>query len=415
MWAGALGVLLFLVSRGSSTRPSSEPARRAAGAPVLGPDDREPASRELGARELFEEAPPSSYRLDRRHTGRSPFRGPSEANLRWSQEAGPRIVGQPVVGADGRVFVGVAGRRQDGDRWRPHGELVCFAADGRELWRRDLRGPVWSTPLIDASGRIYVGSDAGLFFALDPDGSTRWSVETGRAADAGSSFGPDGAIHFAAGDEVWKVSPEGEVLWRFAAREKVFAAPAIDDDGTVFVGSQDDHLYALSSEGRMRWAYRTAGDNDSSPAIGEDGTIYFGSDDHHVYALSQDGELRWSIDLEGYVRAPVALSSKGAVLASVFGPRPRIVAIDALTGRAIWSFRLSVTASEDAGSRSGPLVDREGSIYVGGHDRFVYGLSAEGVLRWSFETGGEVDSTPSLAPDGTLLIGADDGRVYAFR
>ena len=100
---------------------------------------------------------------------------------------------------------------------------------------------------------------------------------------------PEGLVHFAAGQDLWAVKPDGTVEWRFRANGKIFTTPAVDEDGTVYVGSQDDHLYAVAADGRLRWSYRTEGDNDSSPVIGDDGTIFFGSDDHKVYALTRDG------------------------------------------------------------------------------------------------------------------------------
>ena len=58
-------------------------------------------------------------------------------------------------------------------------------------------------------------------------------------------------------------------------------------DGTIYVGSDDNHLYALNPDGSEKWRFETGevDDFDCSPAIGEDGTIYFSSKDGHLYAL----------------------------------------------------------------------------------------------------------------------------------
>jgi outer membrane protein assembly factor BamB len=58
----------------------------------------------------------------------------------------------------------------------------------------------------------------------------------------------------------------------------------------VIFGSQDDRLYALERDGRMRWSVELGGDVDSSPALAEDGTIYVGTDDRRLYALRVLGE-----------------------------------------------------------------------------------------------------------------------------
>ena len=75
---------------------------------------------------------------------------------------------------------------------------------------------------------------------------------------------------------------------------------------------------------------------------------------------------------------------------------------------------LSPTESAEVGVASGPLVDAEGSVFFGGHDEFVYSLSAQGALRWVHPVGGAVDASPILTADGTLVIGGDDGVLRAI-
>ena len=55
--------------------------------------------------------------------------------------------------------------------------------------------------------------------------------------------------------------------------------------GTIFVGSQDDHLYAVSAKGRVLWSVELPGDVDSSVAISDGGTLVVGCDDGHLRAL----------------------------------------------------------------------------------------------------------------------------------
>jgi eukaryotic-like serine/threonine-protein kinase len=44
----------------------------------------------------------------------------------------------------------------------------------------------------------------------------------------------------------------------------------------------------------------------------------------------------------------------------------------------------------------------------------VYALdAATGALRWSYTTGGSVQSSPAVA-DGTVYIGSEDANVYAL-
>ena len=56
-----------------------------------------------------------------------------------------------------------------------------------------------------------------------------------------------------------------------------------------------------------------------------------------------------------------------------------------------------------------------GAILFGSQDDRLYCLEPDGHLRWSVELGGDVDSSPTLAADGTIFVGSDDRKLYALR
>ncbi len=47
-------------------------------------------------------------------------------------------------------------------------------------------------------------------------------------------------------------------------------------------------------------------------------------------------------------------------------------------------------------------------------DHNVYALNPDGSLLWSYSTGGKVESSPAIGADGTVYIGSDDRKLYAF-
>jgi hypothetical protein len=101
---------------------------------------------------------------------------------------------------------------------------------------------------VGADGTIYVGSSDGRLYALDSDGSEKWSFATGNV---------------------------------------IFSSPAIGADGTVYIGSFDGRLYAVNSDGSEKWSFATGYWVQSSPAIGADGTVYVGSFDTKLYAITE--------------------------------------------------------------------------------------------------------------------------------
>lgn len=45
----------------------------------------------------------------------------------------------------------------------------------------------------------------------------------------------------------------------------------------------------------------------------------------------------------------------------------------------------------------------------------LYALDGKtGAEKWSYRTGGGIYSTPAIGRDGTVYVGSNDGKVYAF-
>lgn len=114
----------------------------------------------------------------------------------------------------------------------------------------------------------------------------------------------------------------------------------------------------------IRWTHPLRRSSYSSPAVGPDGTIYVGSADA-LYAISPDGQLRWSAPLDDF-------------------------------------------------SISSPAVGRT-MVYSGSTSGTLYAFALEtGLLQWSFATGDEIWSSPTLGPDGTVYVTSSDNTVYAI-
>lgn len=409
MWIVAIAAMVALYMGEEHGRAPGR-TRSSSDALVIDVESEHPAASTLeptAAQAPIPEMPPLAYRGDRRHTGQSPYVGPARPGVFWQLDTHHPVVGQAVVDREGNVYVGS----------RDH-TFYSISRTGGVRWRRDLGSDIYSSPVLDEHGHVFIGSDADYFFCLDVNtGEVVWDIRTDFDVDTGITIGPSGIIYFGSGEELWAVNADGETQWRFRARVKIFSAPAVADDGTIYFGAQDDYFYALSPEGHMLWRIRSdrPDDNDSSAVIGDDGTIYFGSDDRRVYAVDRNGHVLWRADVSGYVRAPVALGRRSDLIVPIFGPHARVASLDRVTGEERWSFAAAPSNATDSGVGSGPIVDRDGNIYFGSDDDFVYAIDPDGGLRWVFQAEGNVDGDPILTPDGALLIGSDDGNLYALR
>jgi len=345
------------------------------------------------------------FRGDARRRHRSSFRGPESApKVHFKVDTGGPIAAMPAIFPNGDVVVASLS-----------GRLLRLSPEGAVLWKAELGERIYSSPLI-TDDLIVLGSDADVVTALSAKtGKTRWSLRVDGDGDTGGALGPNRLILIAAGKVLYALRPSGSIAWRFMMKKKVYASPAVAEDGTVYVGSQDDFLYAISPQGRLLWKRDLGADIDCAAAIGESGTIYVGTDGGQVVALDAKGSIRWRASVSGFVRGGLTVTRDGAVLASTYGPGPRVIALDGKTGVERWSFRIQGTGAAEFGIHGAPLEDAAGALYFGAQDDRIYALDATGKLRWSFDTGGDVDAPLAIGPGGSLYAGSYDGHVYALR
>ena len=218
--------------------------------------------------------------------------------------------------------------------------------------------------------------------------------------------------------KLYVVARDGTLKWSYATGDIIFSSPAVAHDGTIYIGSDDDHLYALvPATAKPRWIVQIGAcpqrvgigpeasrcDVDAGPTVGPDGVIYTGGDG--VYAINPDGTLRWRFATGGHVSSAPAVLPDGTVVA---GSQDDLVYAIAPNGQKRWDFR----AGGDV--ESAPAVGDDGTIYVGSDDHKLYALGVDGTLRWAFTTGGDVRASAAMG-NGMIYVGSFDAQLYAIR
>ncbi len=242
----------------------------------------------------------------------------THAELKWKTYLDYLFaLSSPVVGDDGTVYVGSPSFRF----------YALDPDDGSVNWSWGTEWCIISSPAIGDDGTIYIGSKDHRLFAFDDDLEGyiwRFAAGTfydGHLVDSSPAIGADGTIYFgtdpygAAGQtpvvvdtNFWAVNPDGSLKWSFDTEDGVESSPAIGPDGTIYFGSYDGYLYAVTdtgSQGVLKWKFLTGGIVDGSPTVDGDGIIYFGSRDAMIYALYPDGSVRWTFEtLDGIESSP---------------------------------------------------------------------------------------------------------------
>ena len=205
---------------------------------------------------------------------------------------------------------------------------------------------------------------------------------------------------------------EGTKKWEFLTGGAVRSSPAIGEDSTIYIGSNDGKLYAINPDGTKKWEFLTGGGIESSPAIGEDGTIYFGSDDQKLYAVNPDGTKKWEFFAGGEPSSPV-IGSDGTIYigftyyisSSMDG---KLYAINP-DGTKKWEF------STVGGIGLSSAIDANDVIYVCSFDMSfdvggngLYAINPDGTKKWSFESThwDWFDSYPVIGADGRIYVGS---------
>jgi len=272
---------------------------------------------------------------DPRHTGLSPWSGPQTSNLYWSV-----LVSQTNYGIWGKA--------------------------------------------VDSNGVIYAGSDDGNFYAINPNGTVKWTI-TGILVSGSfpsvPAIGPDGTIYVGSSGSnyLYAINPNGTIKWKFPVQlysdsTYYFPAVTVDSNGTVYVGGTDKYLYAINPDGTLKWKYQAGSSGMFAAVDPSTGTVYFTAHDYYVYAFSQSGSLKWRYLLSG--------------------------------------------------TPSNPVVGPDGTVYVGDANGYFYAIKPDGTLKWRY---GQVQYTasgatltailqnPAVGPDGTVYVVADCGWLLAIK
>ena len=190
--------------------------------------------------------------------------------------------------------------------------LYSVSAEGSLNWSYPVRGVLYTAPAIGDDGTIYATS--GILYALNPDGTLAWSYETGSSTYS-PTVGPDGTVYVAPGSRLCAIEPGGQLMWSYSTSERVYT-PIIDRHGTVYAGigkyaSPNNRVMAFNADGTVKWSYPLGGiPHCNSPAIDAQGTLYLGTSDGKLYAIGEASpEADFVCSLKGGV-VPAEVSFK---------------------------------------------------------------------------------------------------------
>ncbi len=278
-------------------------------------------------------------------------------------------------------------------------------------------GAIWASPSIGSDGTIYVGSEDGNLYALDPNGLTmKWAFATGGKITSSPAVSHDGTVYVGSGDKkIYAVKPDGTKKWEYLAGEEAFSNVAIAADETIYVVSGSltipvgsitlrgagiggaGKLYSFSQDGTRRWEYTSNGWNQASPIVGPDQTVYV-----------RENRKILSFDSGGNKKGEFSFDPNSVMIPVVGGSSPLFVGL--------WGGQIHVLRSDGAEQISfaspgellpSPPIGPTGKIYVLFPTEGIYATGLDGGRQILYSTGG-VGSDPSAVagPEAVHFEGA---------
>jgi outer membrane protein assembly factor BamB len=176
----------------------------------------------------------------------------------------------------------------------------------------------------------------------------------------------------------------------------------------VVVGSYDNHVHCVdAATGKPVWKHETGNYVNGTPAI-SNGKVIVGGCDGMLYVLRlADGKPDPSIEVGEYIAGSAAVGERHAYLGH-YGNA--VVCADLGARKIAWTYQ----DRRRFPFFSSPAVTAD-RVVIGGRDRAVHCINRrDGKGVWTFRTRGKVDSSPVVCGD-RVVVGSEDGRLYLLR
>jgi outer membrane protein assembly factor BamB len=203
------------------------------------------------------------------------------------------------------------------------------------------------------------------------------------------------------------LGPGGTVKWQYLTGQALLTSPTVGPDGTIYVAIRGSliqspypsPLLAVNPNGTPRWEFMADNALETTPVLGADGSIFVASFGGTIYRVTPDGALVWSLNVSNSVSA-LAAGRDGTLYATLDGGRLVAVRPD---GRLLWD-----TGAGLANAR-GFALGENGDLYLACGYRGVRSFHPDGVLAWESASGQPYSAPPIVGSNGVVIIGNNSG------
>ncbi len=265
----------------------------------------------------------------------------------------------------------------------------------------------WGNPADALAGWPQLGNDwwaSGYSVDDGPvSGGRIWTADD-HAPQSPPVVDREGYLLVGAEGRLVKFDPQGLQVDSAMLGVDVDYAPAVTTDGVYVVSGGT--LYNYDKNLNLREQFSLGGLANGAPRVGPDGTIWVPTT--LGMARINGSGLPDILSGLGAATSPAAFMTQGAVWAAGDKLYKLYISPD--------GFTIGIPETIPGVNLTPPAVGEDETILVGGDNGRLYAFTSSlGATLWTFDAGSAISGRPAVGPDGTAYIGTANGRVYAVR
>lgn len=254
----------------------------------------------------------------------------------------------------------------------------------------------------------------GKIYKISPEGSATEIFRSNMRLQS-PVIRANGDILIASGDSLSKqshqlfcLSSDGALCWKFELGDWPIGSPIIDNDGNIYICTRaaqahpvskvySSTLLCISANGTLNWEKELLYGSWYEPVISISGNIYLCLYDNYLHAFNKKGKPLWKIPMSVSDSYPPIPCKDGGLLCVLSRSSPegseQLLKISE-NGEIIWRF-------DPPGKliASMPAIDKEGNLYINmsrNMTRRLFSLDCNGNIRWEAEVSGLTASAPPV-------------------
>ena len=286
-----------------------------------------------------------------------------------------------------------------------------------QRWTNANAGGTYTTPSI-YNNRVYAGTSSGYIYAYDisNNGNEVWNVDVLDISLSAIAIGSNNRVYCTSTNSLNVIDSSNGVLeWTYPIDGAVInnSIPLIDISQNIYFGGGNKIISVNASQRVYNWHY-DINSAVGTPVLGANGQIYVQAQDGYIYDLSGNTSAPSSTPIvQMYM-----LNPKHTGLSSNYGPTTAN-APSILWQAPFVSGNLFVSPSIS--------IANDGTLYLGSNDGYIYALYRQtGIQKWNtlvsnsndyinYNFPNSIFTTPVISHDSkTVYVGSNRGYLYAL-